>query len=198
VETTTPWKQPTVDVFEKWLEKFKLYIHVHSIEIDVYVCGKFIEKIEDTWDIDVILSHRNLWSFDKEQILKIRDLMIYGMQMGHDEFSILVDLQCYLPNPDLWRGFWYSAEDYLRNGRIQAKKMLVFMDEYFNDEKINEYENVSELEENCYIITVDCPSDKHVQRIQNGEKYSRPVLLYEDLVRSRQLPALDPPQFTRT
>jgi hypothetical protein len=177
VYTTKPWTQPTVEKFEQWLVRFKEYIRNHAIEIDVYLCGKFIEKIEDTWDIDIILSHRNLWSFSEREVLVIRDLMIYGMQLGHDEFGILVDMQCYLPNPVIGNGFWYSADDYLRHGQIETQKLDISIDEYFHGEKVSEYENAHKVAENLYLVTVECPSNKHVERIRNGQKYARPVLL---------------------
>lgn len=180
VYTTRRWKRPTVEQFEKWLTCFKQYIHDNSIEINVYVCGNFISKIEDTWDIDIILSHRNLWSFTKNQNLAVRDLMIYGMQLGHDEFNILIDMQCYFPNPELDNDFWFSPDEYLRRGqKIHSKKMNVFKDVYYCGEKTYEYETekTEKIEEDLYIISFECPSDKLIERIKRGVKHVRPVMV---------------------
>ena len=114
------WGRPTMDKFYKWVVIVKQYIHKNNINVNMYVCGKFVEKIEDTWDVDVILSHPKARNYTKHELLKIRDLMNYGMQLGFDKFNMLMDMVFYLPF-DKDGNFWYSVEEYIKNGKIKSE-----------------------------------------------------------------------------
>jgi hypothetical protein len=152
----------------------KKYISEHKININVYVCGKFIENPELTWDIDIILSHKDIRKFTLLELIKVRDLMIYGMQLGFDKFNLLIDMACYLPLDDKGT-FWYSSEDYLKYGRIKSQVLYVFDKIYQDGEIIQNFSTQSEqICENMFLVSKVSPSEKHINRIKQGMMYKQP------------------------
>lgn len=172
------WDRPNLYFFNAWIKYIKEYIKKHDIVIDVYVCGKFIENPELTWDIDIILSHKDLRNYDIIKLMKIRDLMNYGMQLGFDKFNILVDMACYLPFNNQGK-FWYSVEDFKKNGRIHSSVLYTFDKIHQNGAIIQDFTTQPEtytrqLCDNLFIVTKISPSDKHINRIKNGIEYKKP------------------------
>jgi hypothetical protein len=89
IYTDKPWKRPTQDMYNIWLTELNKYST--PVDTNMYVCGKFIENQEETWDIDIILSDPLLSENDIDKLLKIRDFMIYAMQIGHD-LDLFIDM----------------------------------------------------------------------------------------------------------
>ena len=87
VRTNVRWTRPTHEKFNAWFSLVRKYIEIHQIDIHVYLLGGFLSHPEDTWDIDIQLTHPNLFLFTLKQLKQIRDLMIYAMQIGHDEIG---------------------------------------------------------------------------------------------------------------
>ena len=174
------WERPTMDKFYKWVVIVKQYIHKNNINVNMYVCGKFLEKIEDTWDVDVILSHPKARNYTKHELLKIRDLMNYGMQLGFDKFNMLMDVVFYLPF-DKDGNFWYSVEEYIKNGKIKSECLYSFDKITINGtikQDLNEsYDSCIEIVEGLFIVMKTSPSDKHIKRINEGIYYREPILI---------------------
>lgn len=181
VRTSRPWNKPNVDLFHKWIAIVKRYIIEHQIPINLYVCGKFLENPQLTWDIDVILSHRDIRKFDIGKLKKIRDLMNYGMQLGFDKFNLLIDMACYLPFDDKGT-FWYSAESYIKHGKVRSQVLYTFDKIYEGGEIIQDFNteydtSTKQVCENLFMVSKTSPSDKHVNRIKNGVMYMEPQLI---------------------
>lgn len=178
ITTSNVWNKPTVEPFHVWIQMIKKYIAEHEITIDMYVCGKFLENRELTWDIDIILSHRDIKKFTLPELTKVRDLMIYGMQLGFDKFNLLIDMACYIPFDDQGT-FWYSSEDYLKYGRIRSQVLYVFDKIYQNGEIIQDFNTQSDTSikricEDMFLVSKVTPSEKHINRIKEGTMYKQP------------------------
>jgi|TARA_B110000967_G_C18718434_1_gene476361 hypothetical protein len=172
------WDRPKQHLFNQWLTHIKRYIEKNNITIDVYVCGKFLENPELTWDIDVILTHKDISNFDIIKLLKIADLMNYGMQLGFDKFNILIDMACYLPLNEQGK-FWYSVEDFQKNGKIRSNVLYTFDKIYQNGEIIQDFNtqpntSVIQLGDNLFLVNKLSPSEKHISRIKDGIEYKKP------------------------
>ena len=172
------WDRPDQYLFNQWLTHIKRYIERNNIDIDVYVCGKFLENPELTWDIDVILTHKNISDFDIIKLLKIRDLMNYGMQLGFDKYNILIDMACYLPLNEHGK-FWYSVEDFKKYGRIRTNVLYTFDKVYQNGEIIQDFTtqpdtSVIQLGTDLFLVSKLSPSEKHIGRINDGIEYKKP------------------------
>tara|TARA_R110000824_G_scaffold169850_1_gene347023 strand:+ start:51 stop:650 length:600 start_codon:yes stop_codon:yes gene_type:complete len=172
------WDRPKQHLFNQWLTHIKRYIEKNNITIDVYVCGKFLENPELTWDIDVILTHKDISNFDIIKLLKIADLMNYGMQLGFDKFNILIDMACYLPLNEQGK-FWYSVEDFQKNGKIRSNVLYTFDKIYQNGEIIQDFNtqpntSVIQLGDNLFLVNKSSPSEKHISRIKDGIEYKKP------------------------
>jgi len=171
VTTKRYWEQPINKKFDEWVILVKEYINTHRIEVNMYVCGKFLENPELTWDVDVILSYPG----EIDYVL-IRNLMNYGMQLGFDKFDMLVDMAFYIPF-DKEGTFWYSSEDYKKYGTIECKTLHTFDKTEYNGEIIHEFESCEQIMENLFVVSQTAPSEKHIKRIENGEMYMKPVLI---------------------
>jgi len=172
------WNRPNQYLFNKWLTHIKRYIERNNILIDVYVCGKFLENPELTWDIDIILTHKDISEFDIIKLFKIRDLMNYGMQLGFDKYNILIDMACYLPLNEQGK-FWYSVEDFKKNGRIRSNVLYTFDKIYQNGEIIQDFTtqpdtSVIQLGTDLFLVSKLSPSEKHISRINDGIQYKKP------------------------
>lgn len=178
VTTTNTWDRPTTILFDKWIECMKNYIKHHKINMDMYVCGKFLENPSETWDIDIILTHSNIRYFTLHELKKVRDIMIYGMQIGFDKFNLLIDMACYLPFNNNGN-FWYSCDDFLKNGRIYSHVLYLF-DRIEQDNKIiqdfNKEKNthVNKICDDLFLVSKLSPSEKHIERIKHGNVYTEP------------------------
>jgi len=175
------WDRPNIELFNTWITHIKRYIKNHNITVNVYVCGKFLENSELTWDIDIILSHKDIRNYDIIKLMKIRDLMNYGMQLGFDKFNLLIDMACYLPLNDQGK-FWYSVEDFKKHGRIHSSVLYTFNKVYQNDEIIQDFTtqpdtSVRQLCDNLFLVTKISPSDKHINRIKDGIEYMKPQII---------------------
>jgi hypothetical protein len=93
VTTTHYWERPVTKKFDEWVILVREYINMHSIKVNMYVCGKYLENPNLTWDVDVVLSYPG----EIDYVL-IRNLMNYGMQLGFDKFDMLVDMAFYIPS----------------------------------------------------------------------------------------------------
>ena len=172
------WDRPDQYLFNQWLTHIKRYIERNNIDIDVYVCGKFLENPGLTWDIDVILTHKDISDFDIIKLLKIRDLMNYGMQLGFDKYNILIDMACYLPLNEHGK-FWYSVEDFKKNGRIRSNVLYTFDKVYQNGEIIQDFTtqpdtSIIQLGTDLFLVSKLSPSEKHIGRINDGIEYKKP------------------------
>jgi len=178
ITTSKLWNQPDVNFFHIWISMIKRYIKDHQIIIDLYVCGKFLENPKLTWDIDIILSHKDIKKFNITQLKKIRDLMNYGMQLGFDKFNLLIDMACYIPF-DEQGTFWYSAESYKKYGKIRSQILYTFDKIYQNNKTIQDFTtqpntSVTQICENLFLVTKTSPSEKHIKRINEGIMYCEP------------------------
>jgi hypothetical protein len=176
IYTDKPWKRPTQDMYNIWLTELNKYST--PVDTNMYVCGKFIENIEETWDIDIILSDPLLSENDTDKLLKIRDFMIYAMQIGHD-LDLFIDMKCYIPYKEDGT-FWYSPDDYIENGNMNCKIMSVFTDTIVNNKTLRREQNIitsKELTTDLYLIEREVPSKKHIERIQNNINYYEPVFV---------------------
>ena len=106
--------------------------------------------------------------------------MNYGMQLGFDRFNMLVDMAFYLPF-DQDGNFWYSADNYIRNGTIKSQVMYPFDKIIVNGEVIQdmfvEAETCVEILDGLFITSKTSPSQKHIKRIRDGIYYRKPILL---------------------
>ena len=180
VHATRWWERPTREKFSEWVDIVKKYIRTHNINVNMYVCGKFVEKIEDTWDVDVILSYPKARNYTEEELIKIRDLMNYGMQLGFDRFDMLIDMAFYLPFDEAGN-FWYSVDNYIRNGIIQSQVMHSFDKIIVNGEVSHnlsmENDRCVEILKGLFITSKSSPSEKHIKRVNEGIYYRKPILL---------------------
>lgn len=115
VTTTHYWERPVTKKFDEWVILVREYINMHSIKVNMYVCGKYLENPNLTWDVDVVLSYPG----EIDYVL-IRNLMNYGMQLGFDKFDMLVDMAFYIPF-DKEGTFWYSSEDYKNTEQLNVR-----------------------------------------------------------------------------
>lgn len=171
VTTNTSWEQPTNAKFNDWVSLVKEYIEMRDIQVNMYVCGKFIENPKLTWDVDVILSHPSEMDYTK-----IRDLMNYGMQLGFDKYNMFVDMAFYIPFGDDGV-FWYSAEEYEKYGKIKTKTLYTFDKVEYDGKIIREFDACEEVTEGLFVVTKMSPSEKHINRLQNGVVYMKPILI---------------------
>ena len=180
VHATRWWERPTREKFSEWVDIVKKYIRTHNINVNMYVCGKFVEKIEDTWDVDVILSYPKARNYTEEELIKIRDLMNYGMQLGFDRFDMLIDMAFYLPFDEAGN-FWYSVDNYIRNGIIRSQVMHSFDKIIVNGEVSQnlsmENDRCVEILKGLFITSKSSPSEKHIKRVNEGIYYRKPILL---------------------
>tara|TARA_B110001452_G_C15093737_1_gene381507 strand:- start:178 stop:777 length:600 start_codon:yes stop_codon:yes gene_type:complete len=181
ISTYNAWDRPNQQLFNAWINHVKEFIKKHNITIDLYVCGKFLEDPESTWDIDVILTHKDIRNFDILKLIKIRDLMNYGMQLGFDQFNLFIDMACYLPLNNQGK-FWYSVEDFKKYGRIRSDILYTFDKVYQNGKIIQDFTtqhhtSITQLAENLFLVTKPSPSEKHINRIKQGIEYTKPRLI---------------------
>jgi hypothetical protein len=183
IMTHKPWSKPSFSLFYFWLLFFVHYIVVYDIDVEIYICGKFIENPKETWDIDIILTKKDIDKNDMTYLTKIKNLMIFGMQMGHDIFNILMDIQFYFPIDHQMKDtfddyFWFSPQNFKEHGQIKLTRLVVFDTVYKNDEiiwNIHEYSNVCKLMDNLYQFDSLSPSTKHINRIHSGIFYKKPL-----------------------
>ena len=173
IRTKQKYKRPTRIKFEEWTKKVKKYIRDHDIHVNMYLCGNFLTDDTPTWDVDVILSHPK--PHEGCDLLKIRDLMEYSMQMGFDDYQMCIDMQFYYPYNDKGE-FWYSADDYLKHGCTITTKICPF--NYIDSNGVILHLNGSNFMEiipNLFTYDQKSPSDKDIKRIEDGIMYANPV-----------------------
>jgi hypothetical protein len=169
VKTDSPWDRPTHEAFNGWLKKF---IERIDIPIEVYICGNFLENPNNTWDIDIQLT-----SVELPPLEKLRDLMIYGKQMGHDDFNILIDMQYIFHH-----SFLKASKKYvLSNGIAHIKKLMICNEVYKYGERIWHRPDSLKLIDNLYQMITPYPNPKHNERLNEpGPDLRAAVLIYEN------------------
>jgi hypothetical protein len=100
------------------------------------------------------------------------------MQLGFDKFNILIDMACYLPLNEQGK-FWYSVEDFQKNGKIRSNVLYTFDKIYQNGEIIQDFNtqpntSVIQLGDNLFLVNKLSPSEKHISRIKDGIEYKKP------------------------
>lgn len=171
VQTDVHWTRPTTEAFTSWLDVFNTYIHDHQIDIHVYLVGRFITDPNDTWDIDIHLTHPNLFSFTLKQLKQIRDLMIYGMQIGHDRFKLLMDIQCILPRSKT-DPTWHYPND--GNKTTDIYELIVFTDVFKEGKRIYSVLPERTITDNLFLVRRSVPTQKHRAR---GLPFAEPIRL---------------------
>jgi len=171
IKTIKEWEKPNEVKFKAWCKDIKEYIIQKNIDIEIYVCGKYIEDKEKTWDIDIIATKKTEPTYS--ELIKIRDLMIHSMNLGHDKYNILIDMQYYYYNNSI-NHFWYSSSMFEKYGVITTIILEVYNKVYKNG--ILLYDNNGEkLMENLYKVEMESPSIKHIERIKEGIYYKEPI-----------------------
>ena len=165
------WERPHEVRFKAWCKDIEEYIIQNKIDIEIYVCGKYIEDKEKTWDIDIIATKKNDPTYS--ELMVIRDLMIYSMNLGHDQYNILIDMQYYYYNK-LIDNFWYSSSMFKKNGVITSIILQVYKNVYKNGTLLYD-SNGEKLMDNLYKVEKESPSIKHIERISNGIYYKEPI-----------------------
>ena len=117
------WERPHEVRFKAWCKDIEEYIIQNKIDIEIYVCGKYIEDKEKTWDIDIIATKKD--DPTDSELIKIRDLMIYSMNLGHDKYNMLIDMQYYYYNEKI-NNFWYSSRMFKKYGLITSTILEVY------------------------------------------------------------------------
>lgn len=180
VEGFIPDNPPKREDFLKWFKSIKKYIKDNDLDVQMYICGKFLQDRKKTMDVDIILYHPDAKKFNHEQLLKIRDLMINSVKIGYEN-DLLIDIQMYLPY-DNDGNFWVKPIDYLKSGKIKTQTFSYYNKIYTNNiliHDLNDYcVDVKTVDENLYLITRMSPDDKEVEKIMKGIFYKDPVRLF--------------------
>ena len=174
---------PPREKFLSWLSQLKMYVDMHKISVEVFVVGTYVETPSNSSDVDVILTHPKYKDSDHKYKLQIRDLLIYGTQLGLS-MNMFIDMDFYIPfneNGD----FWYSSRDFQKTGNIIQSRILSIRDKFIVDDIEDEtqdcykYSTCTKIDQNLFEILTDNPDDKHIQRIKNGILYEDPKLLFK-------------------
>ena len=158
--------QPTQEKFNEWKEAFLNIEGVYNYNI--WLCGGFREG-NPTWDIDIILSEGPI----NEQLSKI---MVEGTIIGFEQFSITVDIQY------IYRPQWPLANYTLTNDKkelepFQIEKYTIADKCYINKELVQEWKNAEKILPNLFKVKAIIPTDKHLDYIKQGRKYTHPILI---------------------
>ncbi len=173
--------RPTKRKIEKWVTLMKMFIDNYEIDVNMYGCGKAMTNPELTWDVDIILSHPNAHAYSESDLFKIRDLMNFGMQVGYDQFQLLIDISFYLPFNE--KGdFWYSADRYIKHGTMSFKQYSSYATVVYKGQELTNYHTndgleIKEIVDGLFEIVSECPTTKDIDRIEKGILYPDPVLL---------------------
>ena len=174
---------PPREKFLSWLSQLKMYVDMNKISVEVYVVGTYLENPSDANDVDVILTHPKYNDSDHKYKLQIRDMLIYGTQLGLS-MNMFIDMDFYIPfnkNGD----FWYSSRDFQKTGNVIESSILSIRDKFIIDDDEDESQNCSsyssckKIDENLFEILTYDPDDKHIERIKNGILYEDPKLLFK-------------------
>lgn len=175
-----PWRRPTQKKFDQWWSQFSAL--VAQTPFWVWLCGGFLERKPDTWDVDIILSKPDAPSRDQYAILS--HVMMEGTRLAHEEFNILVDIQffCNLhtrtSTSHQAASFWYSTDDWLEHGATTSVA-YVFFDRVYKNGQALFSRPVKKLSDDLYEMQIECPSIKHIERYRaEGYKYQTPRLLH--------------------
>ena len=172
VKCNKPWFRPNKILFKKWLTDVKEYVKNNNVKINAYVCGRFLEDIKNTWDIDILITTKetNIENIDN---VAVRDLMLYMMKLGHEKYNILIDVFYYVYNEKI-NGFWYSPDQYKKHGVIETQMLLPFKTIYCNEVLWWKMNPCVKVIDNLYLTTISSPSKKHIERLENGVIYKKP------------------------
>jgi len=170
IQTDVYWTRPDKERFNAWLSEFKKYIQERDIDIQVYLIGGFIDHPEDTWDIDIQLTHPKLFDFTLKQLKQLRDLMVHGMQIGHDRFKLLIDMQCILPRSKTDPRWHYSLGE-----STVIQKLLVFTEVYQQGKRIYKVDYERKITDDLFLVQSNYPSKKHTMK---NIPFSKPIRLY--------------------
>ena len=185
IHTTVAWDKPDLERFSLW---WKCFVpHLEKAPFYAWLCGGFLEGRPETWDIDIILTKRG--NLDSDDYGKLSDLMLEATRLSLTEHNILVDIQFYenFPDKDIAedgvKSFWYSTEDYLKNGTIDSIKWVAFDSVYKNGQKIVDYRDPDsgavEMAPNLWKVAIRTPSIKYERRIRDhGFVEPEPRLLF--------------------
>lgn len=185
IHTSVPWNRPSWEVLALWWEDFLPIID--RTPFYAWLCGGFLEGKPDTWDVDIILTKRK--ALTPKDYQPLSELMIEATRLSLNEYNILVDVQFYenFPGKDVTedgvKSFWYSTEDYLKNGAIDSTKWVAFDAVYKNGEKLLDYRDPDnraiEISKNLWKVTVSTPSLKYEGRIKDhGFVEPEPQLMF--------------------
>tara|TARA_Y100000590_G_scaffold360550_2_gene416881 strand:- start:899 stop:1486 length:588 start_codon:yes stop_codon:yes gene_type:complete len=171
IKVYKPWERPQEVRFKAWCKDIEEYIIQNKIDIEIYVCGKYLEDKEKTWDIDIIATKKD--DPTDSELIKIRDLMIYSMNLGHDKYKMLIDMQYYYYNEKI-NNFWYSSSMFKKYGLITSTILEVYNKVYKNNQLLYN-NNGEELMNDLYKVELKSPSEKHIKRLSKGIYYKEPI-----------------------
>lgn len=181
------WGPPPREKFLSWLSQLKMYIDTRKISVEVYLVGTYLETPWDAHDVDVILTHPEYDEADHKYKLKIRDVIIYGIQTGLS-MNMYIDMDFYIPFKKDGT-FWYSSKEFQETGnRIDARMLTitdnpVIVSDEDDEHQCSEHDSdtCKRLDEHLFEITSKEPSDKHIEKIKNGILYEDPKLLFQTI-----------------
>ena len=107
--------------------------------------------------------------------------MNFGMQIGYDQFQLLIDISFYLPFNE--KGdFWYSADHYVKHGTVSFKQYSSYATVVYKGQELTNYHTddsleIKEIVDGLFEIVTECPTTKDIDRIEKGILYSDPILL---------------------
>lgn len=161
VETTTPWDRPTWDTFYEWWDEFKQLEGVSDYEF--YISGSSLVDIENTWDIDVIVTG-NIKDF-----VSLSRLIQRGRELGFEK-KIYIDMIYYNSIEFCYGELTEESRKYYLKGRLGGTETKVVNGvvefEYSREEDYSPYE---ELGSDLIFYYVRYPGTKH---FNNKERYS--------------------------
>lgn len=145
IETTTPWKVPTIERFDKWLDEWKNSVDLS--EYSVFLGGSFAkpywmfknEGIEnppiETWDVDIIIT-------GPEDYVSLRPILNEASRIGFEN-ELLIDAS--------WDDMLYDNPNYKKDLHLR-RKVRTNRDVL----KISEFENFYWTADNLIPFGVNC------------------------------------------
>ena len=132
---------PPREKFLSWLSQLKMYVDINKISVEVYVVGTYLEKPSDANDVDVMLTRPKYNYSNHTYKLQIRDMLIYGTQLGLS-MNIFIDMDFYIPF-NKYGDFWYSSRDFQKTGNVIESSILSIRDKFIIDDDEDESQNCS-------------------------------------------------------
>ena len=176
-------ESPRQDKFLRWMSMFKMYVENNDVKVSVYLAGSYLQNPSSAKDVDIILTRADYDDADHEYKLRIRDTLVYGVCEAL-KMNMFVDMAFYIPY-DTDGSFWYSSKQYRTTRKRIRSRSLRAHDRFFVEGELVQNFHYPEFAEYCKKLDKDLfevgmlvPARKHVRKINDGEDYIDPKLLF--------------------